>query len=112
MSSSPPTPAEAAVRILEMDNDGKLWPLEALPFAYYRDFAPILAKEVQRLQALQVPRDTRKGQWPDEGQHIHVWWCYEWTPMVYRKASSNAHQLELRCLWFPAPPFQEAKSEL
>ena len=96
-----PTPAEAAARIMERVAEDKPWPIEALPFADYRTCAPILAKAY--LDAT-VPRDTRLGDWPEEGQEVWVWgsgW-FAWTYLGHDKA---------HFIWLPAPPAPEDRDD-
>jgi putative ubiquitin-RnfH superfamily antitoxin RatB of RatAB toxin-antitoxin module len=51
-------------------------------------------------------RDTRKGEWPELGQHIHIWKCYEWCSHVYRTEMPGAlWGLKSQfSRWLPAPP--------
>lgn len=66
----------------------------------------VLAAEVTRLRAAAIPKDTRKGEHPDDGQQVLVWidimnvWCVqEWW--------SNSRLGQVGNLWLPAPPSPE-----
>lgn len=45
-------------------------------------------------------RDTRKGEWPEEGQRMQVWDECEWSPWIH---VDNAEGFDGR-YWLPAPP--------
>lgn len=45
------------------------------------------------------PKDTRKGEWPEEGVHIHCWVECVWVPRQYISGRSLPGHL-----WLPAPP--------
>ena len=65
----------------------------------------VLATEVKRLQDLHRPRDTRQGEWPEEGQDIHVWRHQEWEAHAYHSQFSMPSDI-----WLPAPPSPEDKA--
>lgn len=62
----------------------------------------ILATEINRLQDLHRPRDTRKGEWPEEGQEILIWdWRQSaWEHCMWAPKDQNS-------IWLPAPPSPE-----
>lgn len=65
--------------------------------------AQLLATEVKRLQDLHHPRDTRKGEWPDEGESIQ-WWSKPgqcWIACVHHWTMRDL------LIWLPAPPSPE-----
>lgn len=51
-------------------------------------------------QAKHRVRDTRKGEWPDEGQRMQVWDECEWSPWIH---VDDAEGFDGR-YWLPAPP--------
>ena len=94
-----PTPEEAAVQVLELR---QLFAPGNLMLQAYVELAPILAKEVQRLQSLHESRDTQKGQWPKEGQRLFVWIEGGWSTRTwYERTGMDGH------LWVPALPAPE-----
>jgi hypothetical protein len=70
------------------------------------DAALALADEVERLRALHTPRDTRKGEWPEEGQDIQRWFGNDYGWRSYR-GGDNMHVY----LWLPAPPAPSPPTE-
>jgi len=58
---------------------------------------------ILELEALHTPRDTRKGQWPDEGQDIQVWDRF----FGLWESSPQGSKIPDHYLWLPAPPAPE-----
>lgn len=81
---------ELALKIAKDPND---YPVPSAELAVVT-----LATEVERLRAATIPKDTRKGEWPEEGQKIWVWGS-SWFPWTMKQPWESVDHL-----WFPEPP--------
>ena len=72
----------------------------------WRSCSDKIAELESAIKRLTRPRNTRRREWPDEGQEIHCWRAGEWEPHKYESEwSMRGH------LWLPAPPPPEEEEE-
>lgn len=68
-----------------------------------------LEARIAELEALHTPRDTRKGEWPDDGQMIFEWREEIFTsvkppPGCWWHGPASKHRRHIHFIWLPAPP--------
>ena len=100
------------LRDLIVDRDSPLPPESILTLsgAYDRLRYLELVHDCVKLEELQDKhriRNTRKGEWPEEGQRVHYWDGDEWWSWQYGRESEAFDGLwatDCQRLWLPAPP--------
>lgn len=95
----------------ECERRGELCERVATKRDAYEDEADRLASKlgdalqiITNLEDLHRVRDTRKGEWPDEGERVHSWDGDEWWSWQHGPEAKGFDGELKYHFWLPAPP--------